>query len=64
MTVDNRGGHDEDPTKNQLQRSNSKSDLKEAEGGNSMPIERLVRTKWGDGKISFHHQIESSKMNL
>lgn len=68
MTVDNRGGDDEEEVGNpQMQRQNSKGDLKDGDGGNAMqasPLEKLVHTKWADGKITFHQLIEPAKMNL
>lgn len=68
MTVDNRGGQDdEEVSAGQMQRSNSKGDIKEVDSGSAMsasPIEKLVHTKWADGKITFHHQVEPAKLNL
>lgn len=69
MTVDNRG-QDEEEVGNSgpaLQRQNSKGEIKEGDGGSAMqasPLEKLVHTKWADGKITFHHQIEQAKLNL
>ncbi|KAG5673434.1 hypothetical protein PVAND_003482 [Polypedilum vanderplanki] len=70
MTVDNRsqdeevGGENEDKT---LQRSNSKEDVKGSDGGANLqasPLEKLIHTKWADGKIKFHTIIDQAKLNL
>jgi hypothetical protein len=68
MTVDNRGGVDDEESSsgNQLQRQNSKGEVKESDGSNlqATPLEKLVHTKWADGKITFHQQLEPAKLNL
>ncbi|XP_070505107.1 inactive ubiquitin carboxyl-terminal hydrolase MINDY-4B-like [Chironomus tepperi] len=66
MTVDNRGQDDEEVGQPQLQRQNSKGEIKESDGSNlqATPLEKLIHTKWADGKITFHHQIEPAKLNL
>jgi Domain of unknown function (DUF4205) len=66
QTGDNRGGQDEEETSNTLQRQNSKGEVKESDGANlqATPLEKLIHTKWADGKINFHHAIEPAKLNL
>lgn len=67
--MDNRGQEDdagqEDQSNNTIQRQNSKE--KEGDGQSSnqaLPIEKLIHTKWADGKISFIRPIEPAKLNL
>jgi hypothetical protein len=67
--VDNRGQEDdagqEDQTKNQIQRQNSKEKDGDGQASNqALPIEKLIHTKWADGKISFIRPIEPAKLNL
>lgn len=69
VTVDNRGQDDDEASAGSgatLQRQNSKGEVKEGDGSNlqASPLEKLIHTKWADGKINFHHQVEPAKLNL
>lgn len=69
QTVDNRGQDDGDgggAGGNQLQRQNSKGEVKEGDGAalQATPIEKLIHTKWAESKITFHQAIDPAKMNL
>lgn len=67
QTVDNRGQDDEGSGGgNTLQRQNSKGEAKEGDTGalQATPIEKLIHTKWAESKITFHHAVEPSKLNL
>lgn len=66
--MDNRGQEDEagqEAQPNQIQRQNSKDKDGDGQSSNqALPIEKLIHTKWADGKISFIRPIEPAKLNL
>lgn len=68
QTVDNRGQDDEASAAPaaQLQRQNSKGEVKEGDGGalQATPIEKLIHTKWAESKITFIGSFEPAKLNL
>jgi hypothetical protein len=67
QTVDNRGQDDGDAGGNQLQRQNSKGEVKDGDAGGALqatPIEKLIHTKWAESKITFLQAIEPAKLNL